>query len=120
MPIIDLTGAKTEQGHVTSTTNTSDIFADTPPSSDSVASNEAVSESMFDKPKRERAKDTSPMAQAKLATTQLRVLDARKGRALQAQDKLLQEIESLDAKRDAFVLTLSEPVIAILKAGGVL
>lgn len=88
-------------------TDTADIFADAPPSTESA-------------PKRERTKDTSPMAQAKLATTQLRVLDARKGRALQAQDKLRQEIESLDARRDAFVFTLSEPVIAILKAGGVL
>lgn len=71
-------------------------------------------------PKRERAKDTSPMSQAKLATTQLRVLDARKGRCLQQQDKLRAEVEKLDEQRDQFVLTLSDPVIAILKAGGVL
>lgn len=87
--------------------DTADIFADAPPSTESA-------------PKRERTKDTSPMAQAKLATTQLRVLDARKGRALQASDRLRQEIASLDEKRDQFVLTLSDPVIAILKAGGVL
>jgi hypothetical protein len=60
------------------------------------------------------------MSQAKLATTQLRVLDARKGRALQAQDKLRAEIEKLDDQRDQFVLALPDPVIAILKAGGVL
>lgn len=70
--------------------------------------------------KRERSKDTSPMAQAKLATTQLRVLDARKGRALQAADRLQSEVNCLDLKRLEFISTLSEPVIAILKAGGVL
>lgn len=72
----------------------------------------------IDKPKRERAKDTSPMAQAKLAATQLRVLDARKGRALQAADKLTAEVAKLDADRERFVLTLDEKVVAILKAGG--
>lgn len=77
-------------------------------------------ETQAEKTRRERAKDTSPMAQAKLATTQLRVLDARKGRALQAADKLRQEVEKLDEQRDQFVLTLDDKVIAILKAGGVL
>jgi hypothetical protein len=60
------------------------------------------------------------MAQAKLATTQLRVLDSRKGRALQAVDKLTQEVAKLDEQRDQFILTLDDKVIAILKAGGVL
>lgn len=87
--------------------DTADIFSDAPPSTEQA-------------PKRERAKDTSPMAQAKLATTQLRVLDARKGRALQACDKLRQEIEKLDEQRDQFILTLDDKVIAILKAGGML
>lgn len=87
--------------------DTVDIFADAPPSTEPA-------------PKRDRAKDTSPMAQAKLATTQLRVLDARKGRALQAADKLRAEIEKLDEQRDQFILTLDDKVIAILKAGGVL
>ena len=87
--------------------NTADIFADAPPSTET-------------SPKRERARDTSPMAQAKLATTQLRVLDSRKGRALQAVDKLTQEVAKLDEQRDQFVLTLDDKVIAILKAGGVL
>lgn len=87
--------------------DTADIFADAPPSTESA-------------PKRERAKDTSPMAQAKLATTQLRVLDARKGRCLQQLDKVRAEVEKLDEQRDQFVLTLDDKVIAILKAGGVL
>ena len=87
--------------------DTADIFADAPPSTESA-------------PKRERTKDTSPMAQAKLATTQLRVLDARKGRCLQQLDKLRGEVEKLDEQRDQFVLTLDDKVIAILKAGGVL
>lgn len=77
-------------------------------------------ETQAEKTRRERAKDTSPVALAKLATTQLRVLDARKGRALQAWDKLRQEIEKLDEQRDQFILTLDDKVISILKAGGVL
>lgn len=77
-------------------------------------------ETQAEKTRRERAKDTSPMAQAKLATTQLRVLDARKGRALQASDKLRAEIEKLDEQRNQYIVTLDEKVISILKAGGAL
>lgn len=96
--------------------DTADIFADAPPSSDS--GNVFPEETL--PAKRERKADTSPMAQAKLATTQLRVLDARKGRALQACDKLRLEIEKLDEQRNTFILTLPEKVVDILKAGGVL
>lgn len=92
--------------------DTADIFVDAPPSSDQPE----LVRNPLDVIKRERAKDTSPMAQAKLATTQLRVLDARKGRALQALDKLRAEVAELDEKRDQFVLTLDDKVIAILKA----
>jgi hypothetical protein len=95
--------------------DTADIFADAPPSTSGNVFPEDTQP-----PKRERSKDTSPMAQAKLATTQLRVLDARKGRALQACDKLTQEVAKLDEQRNTFILTLPEKVVDILKAGGVL
>lgn len=89
------------------TADTANIFTGAPPSTEPA-------------PKRERAKDTSPMAQAKLATTHLRVIDARKGRALLAADKLRAEVAKIDEQRDQFILTLDDKVIAILKAGGVL
>lgn len=104
--------------------DTADIFADAPPSTCNHGTFSHTLNlpcpSTESAPKRERTKDTSPMAQAKLATTQLRVLDARKGRALQARDRLNAEIEKLDEQRDQYVLTLDDKVIAILKAGGVL
>ncbi len=96
--------------------DTADIFAE-----ESTDHRVKIAESLHQQAvKRERTKDMSPMAQAKLATTQLRVLDSRKGRALQACDKLRAEIGKLDEQRVQFVLTLDEKVIAILKAGGVL
>jgi hypothetical protein len=73
-----------------------------------------------EKPKRERAKDESPMARAKTAATQLRRLDVLKGRTLQALDANKASIAKQDEQRAEFVLTLPDDVIAILKAGGVL
>lgn len=73
-----------------------------------------------EKPKRERAKDESPMARAKLAATHLRRLDAIKGRTLQALDANKASVEKQDQERAEFVLTLDDAVIRILKAGGVL
>ena len=71
-----------------------------------------------EKVKRERAKDESPMALAKLAATKLRTLDADKGKLLLAIDRYQAKVTQQDEQRAAFVLTLSDPVIAILKAGG--
>lgn len=73
-----------------------------------------------EKAKRARTKDESPMARAKIAATQLRKLDAAKGRTLQALDANRASIVKQDEERAQFVLTLPDDVIAILKAGGVL
>lgn len=70
-----------------------------------------------EKAKRERAKDESPMSLAKLAATKLRTLDADKGKLLLAIDRYQDKVKQQDAARAAFVLTLSDGVIAILKAG---
>jgi hypothetical protein len=71
-----------------------------------------------EKPKRERAPATDPMSLAKLAATKLRTLDADKGKLLLAIDRYQAKVKQQDEARAAFVLTLSDPVIAILKAGG--
>ncbi len=77
-------------------------------------------ETNTEKPKRERAKDESPMARAKVAATHIRKLDMLKGRTLQALDANKASIEKQDQQRAEFVLTLDEDVVRILKAGGVL
>jgi hypothetical protein len=69
-------------------------------------------------PKRERAKDESPLARAKVAATKLRTLDAQKGQLLLAIDRYRSKVDAQDAARAAYVLTLDDGVIAILKAGG--
>jgi len=81
---------------------------------------ELCSETMFDKPKRARAKDESPMARAKVAATRLRELDGNKGKLLLAVDRMREKVSILDEERAQFVLTLDDQVITILKAGGVL
>jgi hypothetical protein len=68
--------------------------------------------------KRTRAKDESPMARAKVAATKLRELDTSKGKLLLAIDRYRAKVDAQDAERAAFVLTLDDTVIGILKAGG--
>ena len=77
-------------------------------------------ESLPEPKKRERAKDESPMALAKLAATKLRELDANKGKLLLAIDRYKTKVAEQDEARAHFVLTLNDAVIVILKAGGVL
>jgi hypothetical protein len=77
-------------------------------------------ETQTEKPARARTKDESPMARAKVAATKLRDLDANKGKLLLAIDRYRAKVSEQDKERNAFVLTLGDDVIAILKAGGVL
>jgi hypothetical protein len=69
-------------------------------------------------PKRERAKDESPLARAKVAATKLRTLDAQKGQLLLAIDRYKAKVEQHDVARAAYVMTLDDGVISILRAGG--
>jgi hypothetical protein len=77
-------------------------------------------ETNAEKPKRERAKDESPMARAKVATTQLRIFQGIEARKLQAIDRTKAELSEVSAKREAFVAALAPDVVKILEAGGVL
>jgi hypothetical protein len=71
-----------------------------------------------EKPKRTRAKDTSPMALAKLAATKLNAIEAKKSQLRISIGRAEAELKEQEESLDAFVVTLDEKVVAILKAGG--
>lgn len=71
-------------------------------------------------PKRERAKDTSPMAQAKCAATRIKIHTQSVQRCVDSITVLQNKVNDLSLKNADYILTLPPEVIAILKAGGVL
>ncbi len=97
---------------------TDNTFPELPESKASTVGHDTSAEIAEFVSKRTRAPATDPMSLAKLAATKLRTLDADKGKLLLAIDRYQAKVKQQDEARAAFVLTLGDPVIAILKAGG--